>query len=208
MLEAVHTTRTSLLSDRGSSTTPIFVFLGIVGLSVVFFFLFTLPRWAGKDSGAPPDAQPQGTAVSAVPPKPASPPADSAGVKPPVKPQKPAIFYASPEGLLQAIQEPLETGNLEAAFRLAGPKAGQSPQANFLRHILTTAGYRVAASGDTPWSRLGQAGDVQRYTLAISPVEPTAPKAAGLPWFDVERSEKQGWDVAGIGFPEALIRQV
>lgn len=206
MLKAVHTTRPSLLSDRGSSTTPVFVFLGIVGLSVVFFFLFTLPRWTG-DSGVPP-AQAQEKPVTAAPPKPASPPADSPGAKPPVKPQKPAIFYASPEGLLQAIQEPLEAGNLEAAFRLAGSKAGQSPQANFLRHILTTAGYRVAASADTPWSRLGQAGDVQRYTLAISPVEPAAPQAAGLPWFDVERSEKQGWDVAGIGFPESLIRQV
>lgn len=209
MLGAVHTTRPSLLTRRGSGTTPIFVFLGIVGLSVVFFFLFTLPRWTGGEGKPqPPPAVPEKVAAQQPKPGPAAATGTGAAVKPKPKPQKPAIYYASPEGLLQAIQEPLEAGNLEAAFRVAGSRAGQSPQANFLRHILTTAGYRVASGRDTPWTRLGQAGEIQRYTLALSPAEATAPPAAGLPWFDVERSEKQGWEVAAIGFPEALIRQV
>ena len=105
-------------SVSGSSSTPILVFLGIVGLSAVFFLIFT-GRTPVTTKGPAPAVQSPAPGTTAVPgkagPVTAKPPAP-APKKPPIAP----VVYAQPEQLLAAITTELRAGDLENAMKLGG----------------------------------------------------------------------------------------
>ena len=182
----------------GSSSTPILVFLGIVGLSAVFFLLFTgrIPFASLKPAAAP--AAP-GTAAlpKGVP------------VKPPA-PKKPAAVpavFGKPDQLFAAMTAELRAGDLENAMKLGGSDFAVLPGTNFLKLLLTKAGYRVPADGPV-FTDAGAMGQVARYAVTLEPAAPSAPPLAGPLWVNAARDRISGsWKLTDVIISPKLLTQ-
>lgn len=190
-------------SIAGSSRTPILVFLGIVGFSAVFFLLFTgrIPV-TGKGSAAA--AQAAATGKTAAPGK-----SEPVTAKPPAPKKKPPtpVVFAKPEQLLAAITAELRTGDLENAMKLGGKDFAVLPGTNFLKLLLTKAGYRVPAEGPV-FTEAGAMSQVSRYAVALEPASPAAPPPAGALWVNVERDRAAGsWKLTGVVISPKLLAQ-
>ena len=182
---------------RGAALTPIFVFFGIVALSVVFFFLLTLPTWLERRKQAVTEAQPPPAAPKPAAAKPAAP----AVPKAPAAPKAPP-YYPSGTALLAAMGEALAAGRVEDAMKLAGPPGIDAPS-QFLRHLVSTAGYRVPPQA--PWWRdVGSGSGWSRHALVLEPAAPGAPPLPALPQIDLARDTAAGWKVTGFRIPDKL----
>ena len=166
-------------SQRGQSAAPILVFLGIVTLSVIFFFVFTLPQCTGRQPAV--TTLPQTAPV--VPPKPVVPEPVVAPQPPPptvVTPPKP--FYMKSSQFLAALAERLNTGKLEEAMELMAPTVPQAKK-EFFQKLFTTAGYKPA-SGENPWQEIGRISGQERWLLPLtksSVVQNTPPQIPTTP---------------------------
>jgi outer membrane protein OmpA-like peptidoglycan-associated protein len=191
-------------SSPGSSSTPILVFLGIVGMSAVFFLVFTgrTPVTSGKNatpeaaaaspSGSP--AAPNGTPVTAKPAVPKKTPAAP-------------VVFAKPEQLLNAITAELRTGDLENAMKLGGKDFAVLPGTNFIKLLLTKAGYRVPADGPV-FTDAGALSQTSRYAIALEPAAPSAPAPAGPIWVNAERDRPTGsWKLTGVVISPKMLGQ-
>jgi OOP family OmpA-OmpF porin len=194
----VSKTRTTS-APQGSFLTPFLVFGGIVGLSVLFFFLLTLPTWLGQRS-RPPTGGGSAALVPAAVPKPAV----SSG-KPAVAPRSggdPKAHFREASALLGEFGRLLAEDRVEEGMLLAG-EAGKSPAAGFLRHLLGGAGYRVAA-GEGRWRKTGSASGLSRYQLVLEPGEAGVPPLPGYPEIDLRREGREGWKIEAIRVGERL----
>ena len=192
-------------SVSGSSSTPILVFLGIVGLSAVFFLIFT-GRTPVTAKGPAPAVQSPAPGTTAVPgkagPVTAKPPAP-APKRPPIAP----VVYAQPEQLLAAITTELRAGDLENAMKLGGKDFAILPGTNFLKLLLTKAGYRVPAEGPV-FSDAGAMGQTARYAVALEPAAPGAPPPAGPIWVNAGRDRTtSSWKLTGVVISPKLLAQ-
>lgn len=188
---------------KGSSSTPILVFLGIVGLSAVFFLIFT---------GRNPLAGLKQAAAPAAPPAPAVPGAADQP-KVPVKPppaKKPAavpVVFAKPDQLFTAMATELRSGDLENAMKLGGSDFAVLPGTNFLKLLLTKAGYRVPADGPV-FTDAGAMGQVSRYAVIMEPAAPSAPPLAGPLWVNAVRDRTSGsWKLTEVIISSKLLAQ-
>ena len=188
--------------DSGSSSTPILVFIGIVGLSAVFFLIFTgRTPITGTGPAASQSAAP-GTAAARGQTEPitAKPPA-------PKKPSAAPAVYAKPEQLLAAIATELRAGDLENAMKLGGKDFAILPGTNFLKLLLTKAGYRVPAEGPV-FTDAGAMSQVARYAIALEPASTGTPPPAGPIWVNAERDRAtSSWKLSGVVISPKLLSQ-
>ncbi len=148
-------------SQRGQSAAPLLVFLGIVLLSVIFFFVFTMPQGSGKQTTV--TTLPQTVPV----PKPVAPPTAPVVVTPPptvITPPKP--FYMKSSQFLSALAEHLRAGKLDEAMELMAPTVPQAKQ-EFFKKLFTTGGYKPG-SGENPWQEIGRMSGQERWQLPLS----------------------------------------
>jgi len=190
-------------SISGSSSTPILVFLGIIGLSAVFFLLFTgrnplagLSKASGDAPGPAPTAstgnKPETVTVKPVVPK---------------KPVSTPTVFARPDQLLAAIAAELRSGDLENAMKLGGKDFAVLPATNFLKLLLTKAGYRVPAEGPV-FTDAGAMSQVSRYAVTLEPAAPSAPPPAGSVWVNAERDRAtSSWKLTSVTLSPKLLAQ-
>jgi OOP family OmpA-OmpF porin len=193
-------------SVTGSSNTPILVFLGIVGLSAVFFLIFTGRTPMGHKTPETPSAAASGPATGS--PSASVKPAAGPGTPsvPPKKAPAPVVF-PKPELLLAAITAELRSGDLENAMKLGGKDFAILPGTNFLKLLLTKAGYRVPADGPV-FTDAGALSQVSRYAVALEPAAPSAPSPAGPVWVNAERDRPTGsWKLTGVVLSAKMLAQ-
>ena len=189
-------------SISGSNSTPILVFLGIVGLSAVFFLVFTgRTPITGKGPATSRSTVPGMTAAPRVAEPITAKPLTSRKV--PLSP----VVYAKPEQLLAAITTELRAGDLENAMKLGGQDFAILPGTNFLKLLLTKAGYRVPAEGPI-FADAGAMSQVARYAVALEPAAPSAPPPGGPIWVNAERDRAtSSWKLTGVVISPKLLAQ-
>ncbi len=201
-------------ATRGSATPPVFVFAGIVGLSIVFFLLFSAKNLFRKDP--PPDSgtAPVTASTTTTPPeketagKPGDGTAGKAAGKPETSPPgedpagKPhAAYFTTAEAVLKDLTSRLRSGRTEDLTKTAGG----GPRVDFLHQLLTKAGWTLPEG--EPWSDEGAMTGVNRYGLKLEPSSPAVPLPAGPVMADVERTKTEGWKLRGLRFDPALVDQ-
>ncbi len=150
--------------QRGSSATPILVFFGIVILSVIFFFVFTLPKAATEKEAAQAAEQAAAAAQAAevVKPAPAVPaPSETA----PVVPETPKRF-STPRGFLEVVSQKLAAGDVKAAGELLGADALAGDSGTAFSAVFGEAGFRPA-----PGKGIVEIGDFDekvRFAIPLS----------------------------------------
>ena len=191
----------------GSTHTPILVFAGIVGLSVVFFFIFSLGSFGRKEAPAEPPPEP---APVARPAPAQSGPASVPIVTPALTGGTPAGIpqvssFASLEALLAELATRLASGDFTSIEKLAGTPETAAPRVAFLKHLLTDCGWRIAPAN--PWADAGSITGVSRRELKLEPATPDAAQPAGAAMADIERVSGAGWKVKAWRFDPALLTQ-
>ncbi len=215
----------NIRSRNGSSTTPVLVFLGIVTLSVVFFFVFTLPRRGQKSSRTQQPASATAAKTPAATTRPGSPEAGTTAPAAPAQPLPPAAapkaFFVKASPLLTAFSEKLAAGKpQETADLLSAPL--QPAKAEALRHLFTTAAFRPAVSGAAV-AEVGRIGTTERWSLPVekgpsieltpldAPVPASAPEGTTAPnqpialELDLKATREQGYQISDVRFPPRLV---
>lgn len=212
--------------QQGSKATPIFVFIGIVTLSVVFFFVFTLPKSGVKkavpvtgESTSQPAAPPVPIVTAPVVPAPPPSPAPS-----PAK----QLFLRSSQ-FLTSLTEQLRAGKTDEALKLATP-AVPTERKDFFKKVFVEGFQPVA--GANPWLEMGRISGVERWTLplekhaaiTISPIDPSSPAPADAApppvidsppaaagsgktelTVDLKLTRESGYQITGLKFSPALV---
>jgi len=165
---------------RGHSATPILVFLGIVVLSVVFFFALTLPRQlelrrAAEDKARAEAARPAAEtaptpAVAMDPPTDVPTAADAgresgAGRATPAPGEAGPVRFASPRQFVQSLVGKLVAGDVAGAESLLGPDALAGEKAAFFRSIFGPA--RLRPSSSLPLREIGDVGEYYRWGVRL-----------------------------------------
>jgi outer membrane protein OmpA-like peptidoglycan-associated protein len=174
-----------------------------VGLSVVFFFLFSAGHLMKRKSGASPPAPERIAAVAPVRPPPA--PREPVTTPDPI-PSLPAghpqqAYFTTAEALLAAVAEQAPRGKPESLANLTG----EGPRTQFLAALLAEDGWRIS-SGD-PWMEAGAMAGLSRYELKLENAASSTPAPAGAVTVDVERSKTEGWKVKTLRFDAAFVAQ-
>ena len=192
-------------SSAGQIQTPVLIFAGIVGLSVLFFFLFSAGsirdagQRAAESAATPRDPSGQAPAAPAIP-------GSNLPPKPAPLPKTAPAFHANATSLLDALGTALREKNLEQAMTLAGP-SGTGPRAEFVRHLLTSAGFTVPAEGPV-FRETGAVSGGSRHELQLVPSAPGGPEPLGSVMVDAGRSATgPAWEVRGWRFSPALVSQ-
>lgn len=165
----MHTSRPTRVCQRGQSATPILVFLGIVVLSVVFFYALTLPRQLERKKAAAARAAAaeveaarlaralavanEETEAARVAPEDRTE-AEAGATAPPPGPPR----FASPRNFMQTLAGQLAAGEVEAAGAVLGADALAGGKGDFFKTVFGAAGLRPAAAGS-----LREIGDVAEY---------------------------------------------
>lgn len=188
-------------ATRGSTHTPILVFAGIVGMSVVFFFIFSAGSIGKKDPAsatvttrpAPPPSLPKPTAPEDTLPaeRPAGPPQVTAA--------------GSLESLVAQLTEKLRAENFAAVRQVTADAPDGRGRVDYLQHLLTRCGWKVAA--ENPWTDAGSITGLTRKELKLEPAAPGAAVPAGAVLADFERIKGTGWLVKTWRFDPALVAQ-
>jgi OOP family OmpA-OmpF porin len=173
-----------------------------VGLSVVFFFIFSAGSIGKKTPPAPappPMAQTQPTAPAPpVPSVPTTPTQQPAGPPPPAS-------HATLETLLTELTAHLRGGDFEMVGKLTEASPQKEERLAYLKHVLTRCGWRVAES--EAWTDAGSITGVIRKQLKLEPVAPHAAAPAGAVLADFARVQGEGWKVNAWRFDPALVAQ-
>ncbi len=222
------TTTVNRSSPSGASAAPILVFLGIVALSVIFFFVFTLPQCSGRQTTV--TSLPASPSTPAVPVTPVPPPALETTPPPPTVVTPPKPFYMKSSQFLAALFEQLRTGKIDEARELMVSSVPQ-PKQDFFQKLFTTAGYHPASEGGG-WQEVGRISGQERWLLplaksAVSPAplaDPTltgigltigaptpipaaAAAAAASPEIsiDLKLTRDEGYQITGLHFSPSLL---
>lgn len=180
LVHSMHLFRLTRACQRGQSATPILVFLGIVVLSVVFFFALTLPRQLERRKAAEAaemavseaaqletaaqakkEAEAQTTAAAAE----TDPSGTTNSSKPTPVPAVPSRF-ASPRQFMQMLAAQLTAGDLTAAERVLGPEALAGENGAFFKTIFEAAGLRPLASA--PLREIGDVAEYYRWAVRLT----------------------------------------
>lgn len=158
-------------SQRGQSAAPIIVFVGIVSLSVIFFFVFTMPTCGKKPAVVSAGTPPPAPAPVAPQPKPVVPEVKTEPPTPvaPVAPPKP--FYMKSSQFLAAVSEKLAAGKVEETMDLLAPTV-PAERRDFYKKIFTS-GYRPVSTA-MPWKEIGRISGQERWALPLEIPQSTA----------------------------------
>lgn len=185
-------------SHQGQAATAIPVFLGIVGLSACFFVLFTIPGREAGGAGVPDNSTP---VVAKAKPSLSNPPKKTAAA------QRVPTVYLQPEVLLAAVTGALRENNLEGAMKLSGPVFAADAHTNFLKLLLTKAGYRVPPTGDV-FVEAGVASGFTRYQWLLEPDSTATPAPDGALWVDLARDPATAsWQMRQVILSPVLLAQ-
>jgi OmpA-OmpF porin, OOP family len=198
-------------SQRGQSATPILVFVGIVSLSVIFFFVFTLPQCGGKQppKTIPTVATPAKTGTPTTPtPVPVVNPLATPEPTIPVAPPKP--FFMKSSQFLTAIAEKLTSGKATETLEWFAPSVAPAKRAFFEK--VFAAGYTPVTT-ESPWREIGRMSAQERWALLLQ-----APAAAAVPGvapvsapattpleFDLKLTRENGYQITNVRFSPALM---
>lgn len=186
----MHPSRLIRDGQCGQSATPILVFLGIVVLSVIFFFALTLPRQLERRRAVAAATAPQVSPPGASDPASAALPDDgaaSASPEPtaaaPAAPPAPAVppQFTSPRHFMQTLASQLVAGDVAAARALLGESALDADKGPFFATIFGAAGMRPSAT--VPVREIGDVAENFRWAIrledATTPLPAAAPSDAG-----------------------------
>jgi outer membrane protein OmpA-like peptidoglycan-associated protein len=184
----MHPSRLTRAGQRGQSATPILVFLGIVVLSVVFFFALTLPRQlerkkeaarAAATSAAEAEAArlagEQAAAQQAAAESVLAGSAPATADVTSVAPATPARF-ASPRNFMQSLAAKLAAGDVAAAQAVLGVEVMTGEKAEFFQTVFGAAGLRPSASA--PLREIGDVAEFYRWAVRLEEVGTSTPAAA------------------------------
>lgn len=206
-------------SQRGQAAAPIIVFVGIVTLSVIFFFVFTMPQCGGakpattaQNAGPKPVAieKPELIAPTPVVPQPVTP------AEPP-KPQKP--FYAKSSQFLAAVSEKIAVGKIDETLELMSPTIPEARK-EFYKKLFASGFQPVAASSS--WREIGRISGQERWALPLTkPADSTVPSPTEIPppapgvaeekpkaqelQVDLKLTREEGYQITGLRFSPALL---
>ncbi len=167
------TSRDRRACQRGSNATPVLVFLGIVVLSVIFFFALTLPRQLEKRKAAQQKAAAEHVArekeEAAAQAKHAAEElaAREAEEKKAAEAAAAASLpgrFTSPRAFMQTLADKLAGGDMAPVRKLLG-EAISEEQAKFLATTVTEAGLKPASS---PLVEIGDLGQAYRWGIRLS----------------------------------------
>jgi OOP family OmpA-OmpF porin len=218
---------------RGQSATPVLVFLGIVVLSVVFFFVLTLPRQFKNQRAVAVRVEPSPTepAAAAVPgggTTDAGTPAETSRALPPAAAPT-AVRFTSPRHLMEALASHLASGDFAAAEAVLGDGVLSDGTAAFWRSLFTTADLRPAVL--SPVREIGDLAELYRWALRLEERPPSPDPISGdaavdrgrsaeaaAPGdpppgsfeleVDIARDPARGWRAVAVHFPEPLRQRV
>jgi len=173
-----------------------------VGLSVVFFFIFSAGSIGQKPAPAP--------APPPVAQSPAPLPANPAPPALPAPPRQPAgppatASHATLETLLAELTTHLRAGDFAMVRKLTAASQHKEERLACLEHVLTRSGWRMATA--EPWTDAGSITGVTRKQLKLEPAVPDAATPAGAVLADFERVPGEGWKVKTWRFDAALVAQ-
>ncbi len=186
-----------------NSGTKTFIVIGIVALSVILFFAFTLPIFKNRPSEV---SSPAGNRSDPPPVESSTPatPVAAAPTSPPVTPTAPATAksYLKPQNLLSDLAANLAQGNHDAAFAIldAGDLDADA-SGNFRRLIVDGRFLPVATE---PFSEIGRFNSDVRYALNLQrPASDGLEAARSRILLDLTRgaSASSGWHVSGLQIP-------
>ncbi len=182
-------------AHHGSSHTPILVFAGIVGLSIIFFFIFSAGHLSRRRvaSQEPSPDMPAAVKPAGTTPKPPAPAGGNA-VVPAGNPPAP-VYFTTADALIKEVAARLASGKAEEVEKLAG----NGPRTRTLVAMLSTGGFRLSAA--SPWVEAGSMAGGNRYELNLEP-PPAGPVA-----MDIERTKTEGWKVKALRFDPAFAAQ-
>lgn len=198
-------------SPQGRTNAAIPVFLGIVGLSAVFFVLFTLPPRNAGTAGADPAAVSDSNGVAGGAVKDSgtgtAKPSVAAQPKPAAKPKAAPVVYLQPKLLLEAVTAELRAGNLDGAIKLGTPAFVADARSNFLKLLLTKGGFRIPETGPV-FVDAGASGGTPRFEMRLLPETKGGAAPAGPVWVDLEKDKTTAsWKMSSAVISPALIGQ-
>lgn len=207
----------------GASYTPILIFAGIVGLSVVFFLLITWPARQQRRLQAqqtPPVAEAPASAetnASAPEPAAAEPPArkESQPAPPPTESASSpssSVPSSSPRTVVQTVARHLAQGQWDQLQALLGAALTEEKARQL--HALFGPG-RLAVPQPPRLREIGEVGPLNRWSVLLENTSPPpAPEASsyvpGTPGadlaleLDLGRQPDRGWQVEALHFTPAL----
>lgn len=185
----MHPSRLTRACQRGQSATPILVFLGIVVLSVVFFFALTLPRQlerrkaaeaaemaaseaAQLEAAAQAKKAAEAQTAAAAETNPSGAPNASRPTPVPAVPPR----FASPRQFMQVLAAQLTAGDVAAAERIVGPEALAGENGAFFKTIFEAGGLRPLASA--PLREIGDVAEFYRWSVRLTDGAETTPSVA------------------------------
>ena len=210
----MHTHQLPRERPRGNSATPLIVFIGIVVLSVIFFFALTLPRQLERKRQAQETVEPAApTPAIPAPEPPKSDPKTEPQPAPVAEP--PPVRHASPRHFVQAIAEALSAGDVKSASALIGPEPLSGGKAEFFEAVFGAAALRPRP--ESPLREIGDVGELYRWAIrlheAAGPAIAQSDPAAASPRapadelaleIDVTRGTERGWMAKAVHFSPAL----
>jgi outer membrane protein OmpA-like peptidoglycan-associated protein len=182
MMEAMHTHRLTRVCQRGQSATPILVFLGIVVLSVIFFFALTLPRQLERKRATAETARAEAARVKPAAQARARDEARAAAAaeanatesskETDPTPTPADLRFASPRQFMEVLAAHLTAGDVAAAESMLGAEALAGEKASFFRALFTTAGMRPSAVA--PVREIGDVAELYRWSVRLDDGQPSA----------------------------------
>jgi outer membrane protein OmpA-like peptidoglycan-associated protein len=147
-------------------------------LSVIFFFVFTLPQCNGKQTTVTTLPQPAPVPTPAAAPLPAVAPVPT---PPPTVVTPTKSFYMKSSQFLTALAERLRSAKVDEATELMAATVPQAKR-DFFQKLFTASGYTPAA-GSQPWREVGKISGQERWILPLTKSIQTAgsPAVQGSP---------------------------
>ncbi|MGI8601623.1 MAG: OmpA family protein [Verrucomicrobiales bacterium] len=187
----MHTTFQGRGAQRGNSATPIIVFFGIVILSVIFFFVLTLPRQMARKRQAANQPVPAAVPAATASEETAQPQSE----KPVDIPLAIPARFASPRSFVQTVAAQLTAGDAKKAAELLGSEALAGERGVFFETVFGTAGFRPAPGNSL--QEIGDVGELYRWAVLLG----DAGKSAAPPLIPPSSAEALANTGAAEGVP-------
>ena len=177
-----------------------FIIIGVVALSVILFFAFTLPFFKNRPAATSLEARTSSPTPSSEQVAPASPVATTPAPKP--TQATTAKSYLKPQNLLSDLTANLTRGNHDAALAILGAGDLDKTETDRFRRLIVNGRYTPTPTNS--FSEIGRFNSEVRYTLNLH-----RPAGGGLEadrkrvLLDIARGTpaSTGWHVSGVQIP-------
>ncbi|MFT4546517.1 MAG: outer membrane protein OmpA-like peptidoglycan-associated protein [Verrucomicrobiales bacterium] len=186
---------------------PVLAIVGAVGLSVIVFFVFTLPQFSGKKDGdeeVVTGGDPVETGTGEIDKPPAFTPEPEPEPQPEPEPEPSVIEkFANPRALVESLVKRIVSGDPDSVKSLVGDEVLAQPRALGFMHAFGEGGY--VPSPNNPFAEIGDVDEANRWALYVVPKNAIAGDTpAERITVDVMRAPEVGWKVGGVHVPSSL----